>query len=554
MQKGSRSKHQVNMETGTEVIYTSHSMEKNNTRRSLKYKKSLLLRCGIVLVTLLAFYVLLTVYSQLRQASELLLEMKRQNLALDANKPKLWKNTNLHNTKQDARSSTSQMVSDIDDKIFDRILDLAKSQNESQFTEDDLGQAIRRRFQENVYMIRKRFYESHQSKRHISENAGLSNGNYVEPQAVTRIESSELPREFRVGNSKTRANVIIVAYHRSGSSFLGEMFNRDPNAFYIFEPIHTIDAVLDARRRFPILYDTLIRSLLDTIFKCDFRKDPLFVNTLTSSSFRLKSQALTSKGLCDPRATSKKMHLCRRINATFLTNVCSSRPHTVIKTIRMAHWENIDFLVDTSPTPFKVIHLVRDPRGIIASRVAWLLDRFPRNVSNTSRKEAAIRNALLKYVRIMSQNLCQQMANDINDWTKRAKKGEHYAMVRYEDISGQPLTIYKKISKFVGGNTSESVIGWLKINTKSSSNSDYYSTTRNSSAVPHLWRRRLTMPMIDEIQNNCAGVMGILGYKIVHEEKELGDLRQSLVIDWDNYGFIRTKPYMHNGAKPIYKA
>ena len=535
------------MKTETEVIDTSHSMAHKRTRRSLKYRKSLLLRCAGVLITLLTFYVLTTIYNQLTQASQLLLEMKRRNLALETNNwPKLRKTT-----RQGDSGGTSHLENDFDDDIFDRILDLAKSQNESQFTENDLGQAIRRRFQENVYMIRKRFYESHQSKRHVSENADLSRGNYVKNPPVSRTGNPKLPRENRGDN--TRANVIIVAYHRSGSSFLGEMFNRDPNAFYIFEPIHTIDAFLDARRRFPILYDTLIRNLLDTIFKCDFRKNPLFVNTLTSSAFRLKSQALISKGLCDPRANSNKMHLCRRINATFLTKICSSRLHTVIKTIRMTHWENIDFIVDTSPTPFKIFHLVRDPRGIIASRVAWLLESFRRNENNKS-CEAAVRSAIAKYVRIMSQNLCKQMANDINDWTKRAKKGKHYAMVRYEDISGQPLTVYKKISKLVGGNTSESVIGWLQNNTKNSSDSNYYSTTRNSSAVPHLWRRKLTMPLIDEIQNNCAGVMGMLGYKLVHEEKKLRDLRQSLVMDWRNYGLIRTKPYLHNGVKPIINA
>ena len=31
--------------------------------------------------------------------------------------------------------------------------------------------------------------------------------------------------------------VIILAYQRTGSSFLGELFNQNPDAFYWFEPL-----------------------------------------------------------------------------------------------------------------------------------------------------------------------------------------------------------------------------------------------------------------------------------------------------------------------------
>ncbi|CAB3984268.1 carbohydrate sulfotransferase 1 [Paramuricea clavata] len=619
------------MDSKAKVVYTDTlEHKKPYFERTIKHKKSFFLRCVVMLASLLTFYVLLTFYHQLKQASQLLLEIKRQSVALNTNNTLQWR----ENIKPDKIKDNTNSEIEFDNNIFDRILDFAKAHNDSQFSEDDLGQAIRRRFQENVYMIRKRFYESHQSKRlepnavpestqgvernteDVQKNTNALQGNtrnsaffnlakfdskipqisdIENPEILqaTRVENPQISRgarvvprfardthaevqnrdeeiveesssisretrvkdtnstrgthEARVENSKvaheTGANVIIVAYHRSGSSFLGEMFNRNTDAFYLFEPIHTIDSFLDARRRFPILYDTLIRNLLDTIFRCDFAKHPLFVNTLTSSAFRPKSQALTSDGLCDPRADSNKMHLCRRINATLLTKLCSSRAHTVVKTIRMAHWGNLDFLTDSLRTSFKVIHLVRDPRGIITSRVSWLLERIARDKNSTSREKIAVRSAIAKYVGIISVNLCQQMANDINDWTKRAKIGRPYAMVRYEDISRQPLTVYKQISEFAGVAQSKAVIGWLENNTKSS-DLNYYSTTRNSSAVPHMWRRRLTMELVSEIQRNCAQVMRILGYKLVNSEKELRNMRVPLLVDWGNKGLLRTKPYI----------
>ena len=615
------------MDTNTEIVYTKTSETKKTCGTTLKYRKSFFLRCGVMLIIFLTFYVMLTFYNQLKQASELLLDIKQRNGVFSTNNTVKWR----ANLKPDERKTEPNLEIEFDNNIFDRILDIAKTQNDTNFSEDDLGQAIRRRFQENVYMIRKRFYESHQSKTlqgdaqhenaqkntkvleantHYS-SVNLAKNNKIpqisdiessDPLTQTRVGNSRMPRQAHVENThnnhaqisrgnnveqkekndeiakenqnisrgaragklsytrglhesraensqvsqETNVNVLIIAYHRSGSSFLGEMFNRDPNVFYIFEPIHTIDSFLDARRRFPILYDTLIRHLLDTIFNCDFTKHPLFVNTLTSSPFRLKSQSLSSKELCDPRVNSYKMHLCRRLNATLLSKICRTRPHTVIKTIRMAHWENLDFLTDSWHTSFRVIHLVRDPRGIIASRVSWILEKFSRTENSKSHEKKAVRLAIAKYVRIIAVNLCQQMANDINDWTKRSKFGRPYAMVRYEDVSRKPLAVYNEISRFAGVDQSKVVIGWLENNTKSS-NFDYYSTTRNSSAVPHMWRRRLTMPLVDEIQKNCAQVMRILGYKFVKSDKELSDMRVPLVVDWDNKGFLRTKPYSDKG-------
>jgi len=37
-----------------------------------------------------------------------------------------------------------------------------------------------------------------------------------------------------------QTRVLLVTAHRSGSTFLGELFNRNPNAFYIFEPLASV--------------------------------------------------------------------------------------------------------------------------------------------------------------------------------------------------------------------------------------------------------------------------------------------------------------------------
>ena len=41
--------------------------------------------------------------------------------------------------------------------------------------------------------------------------------------------------------------VIIAAYMRTGSTFMGGIFQRYPGTFYLFEPLHYIDDSLEKR-------------------------------------------------------------------------------------------------------------------------------------------------------------------------------------------------------------------------------------------------------------------------------------------------------------------
>ena len=344
------------------------------------------------------------------------------------------------------------------------------------------------------------------------------------------------PRDSR----ETRANVMILAYLRSGSSFLGELFNRNPNVFYLFEPLYPIATFLEGKRRFSQLYDAFVRHFLGNIFACSFNKHPFFVNFLAASRFRLKSRGISSPVFCDPRVTSTKMHLCRRINTTLQTRLCRSSSHTVVKTIRVSNWETIDAITETSLT--KLIHLVRDPRAIITSRVSHLLAEIEREKARNAEHagNGTAIQALATNIRSSSTSLCDTMRNDIFNGKKRTAFGKTYALVRYEDVARHPLGAYEEIYDFTGIAQSDHVVKWLEVNTISNSNPYYYSTSRNSSAAARMWRLRLPMTLVAEVQKQCSDVMRILGYTTVRSDAELRDMSKSLVVEWDNEGLLRT--------------
>lgn len=47
-------------------------------------------------------------------------------------------------------------------------------------------------------------------------------------------------QEPTVGQLQSIKSIVILAYQRSGSTFLGSLFNLDPRAFYVFEPLDAL--------------------------------------------------------------------------------------------------------------------------------------------------------------------------------------------------------------------------------------------------------------------------------------------------------------------------
>jgi len=56
------------------------------------------------------------------------------------------------------------------------------------------------------------------------------------------VSYAQAPFEpFVAGEPKA---VMILAYQRSGSTFVGQMFNTNPSAFYMFEPLDALYSAL----------------------------------------------------------------------------------------------------------------------------------------------------------------------------------------------------------------------------------------------------------------------------------------------------------------------
>ena len=73
----------------------------------------------------------------------------------------------------------------------------------------------------------------------------------------------------------SRKQVLIVTEYRSGSSFIGEIFNRNPDIFYLFEPLLLTTIYGKQKQRTHTLLQT--KLLVDYFAKCELPNPEIYL-------------------------------------------------------------------------------------------------------------------------------------------------------------------------------------------------------------------------------------------------------------------------------------
>ena len=166
-----------------------------------------------------------------------------------------------------------------------------------------------------------------------------------------------------ISPSKAR-HVLIATTWRSGSTFLGDLFNRYPGVFYSFEPLHYID------HKYGALSDNLDEKkeehvrLVSEVFKCK-PESGYFIHANKPENRFLFKHNFRLWNVCE--------NLLMASAACFMPELylktCPIFPIRVIKTVRMRVAETENLLLDPElKDTLKIVFLVRDPRGVMNSR------------------------------------------------------------------------------------------------------------------------------------------------------------------------------------------
>ncbi|XP_007250596.3 carbohydrate sulfotransferase 1-like [Astyanax mexicanus] len=363
-------------------------------------------------------------------------------------------------------------------------------------------------------------------------------------------DDNSVPTEHSVASAR-RKHILLFAQTRSGSSFTGQLFNQHPEIFYVFEPLYHVQQTFtnsSSRLRRALDGRALLgayRDLLLNLYTCDLtflenyiRPDPQ--DHMTASFFRRSSsQALCSPPVCqegdveirggqpDEIWCPKK---CGTLNLTLASIACQTRSHVAIKTVRIPLIGDLRTLSEDPRLDLRIVHLVRDPRAILASRMTAFADQFRAwKIWNATDRQP-------RYVDLTQiTKTCRDMEYSVaNSLQRPAWLKGRYLLVRYEDLALNPEDKVKEIYRFLGLDIDNRVLTWISQNTNSTtpSSSEWnykYSTSRNSKATAHSWRLRLGFDIVKTVQSLCNTTFALLGYKQVQSEAELRDMKNSLV-------------------------
>ena len=334
-----------------------------------------------------------------------------------------------------------------------------------------------------------------------------------------------------------RPKILIFSLPRSGSSFFGELFNREDDTFYLYEPLHASEALTtltpsSSEQAHGAAVNTQVVQRLNDLYKCDF-KDHEYLFRLISypefsnPHFRLMSKVLASPPFCDyvmhSNATEAEYRKhCRTVDTRSLMGICADKKMVVIKELmhRLPVYSPKDMSLLLQVENLKTIWLVRDPRAIIASMISmgWITETktqtFEQVFESTTNKVCQLYEQFLVTMSLMPVRY-RQMLN----------------VLRYEDLVTRPRDVVLQIIQLSDGVITEKSLEWIVRNTQEESTAykteqeDSYSVHgRNATYSMTSWRSRFNLQQIFLIQGHCRNFMDRLGYNHFWENKTLIDL------------------------------
>lgn len=304
------------------------------------------------------------------------------------------------------------------------------------------------------------------------------------------------------GRDVEKIKVVVYAKHRTGSTFTLDMFARHKDVFSVFEPLnyHYINQVVN-------LGTKTVRQTLN----CKF-------DGMDKTPRRSRNEWVRTQVFCH----SRKENMCRNITMKKVEQVCNNYKHVAVKTIILKHLEELYPVMLQERA--KVVHLVRDPRGMVSSKKK--VGSLPTNKDQEHKDTTRIYAVAEQY--------CQNILRDLT-FAKRIIENNpytwksYYTLVRYEDLARMPRQTIENVYKMTGMKLDSNVKRWIdelsRRNTMNKENKRQpsYSTNRvNPKKTSEGWRRHFgDFEVVNLIQHACGNAMKVLGYLPLSNLEEL---------------------------------
>ena len=331
--------------------------------------------------------------------------------------------------------------------------------------------------------------------------------------------------------TEPRRSLLIFGQDRTGTTFISTMFAKDPQTFTVYEPLWITKRWRSPEDRFNCSHCEL--DVVSSIISCNFsrsrasKKFLTFVHKLWTGA--LPVNIFKTKKFCNIEVESNKKENCSQLlrNAAFVDNVCKEKfKHSVVKVspVRLPQGELANLvpqvILENQDIDVRILHLVRDPRGNINSRINinWMKDYPSPSLATTTRE------------------LCNSTWRNLKHAEKTLKQlnlTHRYKLVLYKQIAEDPLGTAKDIYRFAGFEMPLEVEKWITETTEPSKDKleealkNPYSTVRKASGNADKWQNDEFFERNRVIEKECKTLMDLLGLKEVPEPERVTDRKSN---------------------------
>ncbi|KAG9276760.1 carbohydrate sulfotransferase 2-like [Astyanax mexicanus] len=362
---------------------------------------------------------------------------------------------------------------------------------------------------------------------------------------------------YRPSLAKKRQLVYVLTTWRSGSSFFGELFNQNPDVFFLYEPMWHIWQKLypgDA-----VSLQGAARDMLSALYRCDLSVFQLY-NSPGGKNFTslglfgaTLNKVICSYPLCSAyrkevvgMVDDKVCKKCPPQSLRMLEEECLKYNTIVIKGVRILDVNVLAPLMEDPSLDLKVIHLVRDPRAVANSRIKSRHGLIRENLQVVRSRDPKLRRIpfvdaghkmskkdgadyhSIGAMEVICDRTHRSLRTALNPpaWLKGK-----YLTVRYEDLVENPVKVVRNIYRFVNLSVNHDIESFAlnMTNGTNSSSKPFIVSSRNATQAASAWRTLLSIQQIKQVEDYCHQAMGVLGYERVRTASEAKDLGKSLM-------------------------
>ena len=257
----------------------------------------------------------------------------------------------------------------------------------------------------------------------------------------------------------------------------------------------------------PVKFDDWRAAHLAKICTCDFfnrRTKPQYKEYGGLVGLGYKVKRFGDEYDWSPQET---MQFCERENTT-----------VVPKTIRLYNIRELYRLPQFGCDNFKVIHLVRDPRAVMLSRMRVFHELYDGNKLLGKRVNGDQKVFSRDYMFRAASDMCANHLHNYNVAMSAPRwLAGKYRFVRYEDLAAQPHYQAESLVNFIGLEYDsifrEYVYNTTHVKARGVEDKGNYAVEKETKELINSWRSLLLKEHWLTIEQACSEMMATMGYK-----------------------------------------